>query len=186
MNECHQVDSTWQRVVDGVLINSTLWLGTKIFKALFVVLLLAICLPGLHAQLYTGSVSGTVTDPSAAAVPSAKMTLVDADKGFSYTATTDSEGRYLFRQIPPGTYNLSVEAVNFQSQRKDAIKLDVSQNVSINFALKIGLAISCHKFAAPPLMSPPAKFGFDFSRSCALILWRARTQSRKPGANRSI
>jgi hypothetical protein len=89
------------------------------------------------AQLYTGSVSGTVTDPSAAAVPSAKVTLVDVDKGFAFTATTDSEGRFLLRQIPPGTYNLTVEAANFKSQRNDGVKLDVNQNVSINFPSRL-------------------------------------------------
>jgi hypothetical protein len=114
--------------------------GSKKLKALFVFLLLALFIPGLNAQLYTGSISGTVTDPSSGVIPSAKLTLVDADKGFSYTATVDSEGRYLFRQVPPGTYNLTAEAANFQSQRKDGIKLDVNQNVSINFTLKIGEA----------------------------------------------
>jgi len=111
-----------------------------IHKALLFVLLLTVCVPVLNAQLYTGSISGTVTDPSAAAIPSAKLTLVDADKGFTFTASADSEGRFLFRQIPPGTYNLTAEATNFQSQRKDTIKLDVNQNVSINFTLKIGQA----------------------------------------------
>src|SRR5947208_15096988 len=52
--------------------------------------------------------------------------------------------------------------------------------------LRIGRAISCTRFAAPPLISPPVKFGFDRVRSSGLILWRARMQSRKPGANRSI
>src|SRR5450755_2866128 len=108
------------------------------FSALFALLLLTFCLPALRAQLYTGSLSGTVTDPSGAAVPSANLTLTDVDKGFTYHATSDSEGRYLLGQVPPGTYNLSIETPNFQSQRKDAIKIDVNQNVSINFALKIG------------------------------------------------
>jgi hypothetical protein len=108
--------------------------------ALLAVFLLTLCLPVLHAQLYTGSVSGTVTDPSGAAVPSANLTLTDVDKGFTYRATSDSDGRYLMGQVPPGTYNLSIETPNFQSQRKEAIKIDVNQNVSINFALKIGLA----------------------------------------------
>ena len=78
-----------------------------------------------------------MTDPSAAAVPSAKVTLVDVDKGFAFTATTDSEGRFLLRQIPPGTYNLTVEAANFKSQRNDGVKLDVNQNVSINFPSRL-------------------------------------------------
>jgi hypothetical protein len=96
--------------------------------------------PGADAQLYTGSVTGVVTDPSGAAVPAAKVTLVDQDKGFAFTAATDSTGRYLLRPIPPGTYRISVEAANFQSQQQDGIKLDVTQNVSIDFALKVGAA----------------------------------------------
>src|SRR5262245_19081899 len=112
---------------------------SSIRKVFLLFFLLLVCLPGVHAQLYTGTVSGTVTDPSAATIPAAKVTLVDVDKGFTYNATTDSEGRFLFREIPPGTYNLSVEATNFESQRKEGIRLDVNQNVSINFSLKIGL-----------------------------------------------
>src|SRR6266568_7050319 len=140
MNTCYQVSLTWRGVAGRFRAHTSFWRDTAIFKALFIFFLLALCLPGLNAQLYTGTISGTVTDPSSAAIPMAKLTLSDVDKGFSYTASADSEGRFLFRQVPPGTYNLSVEATNFQSQRKDAIKLDVSQNVSINFTLKIGLA----------------------------------------------
>src|SRR6476620_4896091 len=126
MDTCHRVRTAW-------------WESKKL-KGVFVFSLLALCVPGLTAQLYTGSISGTVTDTSSGAIPSAKLTLVDVDKGFSYTVTVDSEGRFIFRQVPPGTYNLTAEATSFQSQRKDAIKLDVSQNVSINFILKIGSA----------------------------------------------
>ena len=104
---------------------------------LFLFLLLA---AGAHAQLYTGSVTGVVTDPSGAVVPSAKVTLVDQAKGFAFTATTDSSGRYLLRSIPPGTYRILVEAANFQHQRQDGIKLDVTQNISIDFSLKVGAA----------------------------------------------
>lgn len=105
--------------------------------ALFAALML-FSLSGATAQLYTGSVTGVVTDPSGSAIPNAKVTLVDQDKGFAFNAVTDITGRYLLRSIPPGTYKLSVEAANFQSQAKDGIKLDVTQNVSVDFALKVG------------------------------------------------
>src|SRR5256885_1081410 len=95
-------------------------------------------LPCSSAQLYTGSVSGTVTDSSGGVLPSAKITLIDEEKGFSFNAVSDSTGRYLLRSIPPGSYRISVEATNFKSQRQDGIKLDVNQNVSIDFSLSIG------------------------------------------------
>jgi hypothetical protein len=73
-----------------------------------------------------------VTDPSGAAVPAAKVTLVDQAKGFALTATTDSTGRYLLRSIPPGSYRISAEATNFRGERQEDVKLDVTQNVSID------------------------------------------------------
>ena len=45
-------------------------------------------------QLYTGSVTGLVTDPSGAVVPNAQVKLVDEAKGFSFNAVSDSSGRY--------------------------------------------------------------------------------------------
>lgn len=105
---------------------------------LFVIFLFS---PPAKAQLYTGSVTGTVTDPSGASVPSAKVTLVDQNKGFSFTATTESAtGRYVLRSIPPGTYKITVEASGFQTQARDNVVLDVSQNISIDFAMRIGSA----------------------------------------------
>jgi len=80
-------------------LGSVIFATKLILTATFLVFLG--CASNASAQLYTGSLSGTVTDPSAAAVPSAKVTLVDVDKGFAFTATTDSEGRFLLRQIPP-------------------------------------------------------------------------------------
>ena len=136
MTKCLQVLRAWcERARIGVVVRKR-----PIRKAIFLFLLLTVCQSALQAQLYTGTVSGTVTDPSSAAIPSAKLTLVDVEKGFSFTAAADSEGRFILRQIPPGTYNLTAEATNFQSQRKDGVKVDVSQNISINFTLKIGQA----------------------------------------------
>ena len=105
--------------------------------------LLATCLHSLHvqAQLYSGSVTGVVTDPSGAVVPLAKVTLTDEDKGYAFAATTDpNTGRYLFGSVPPGTYRITVEATNFESQRKESIHLDISQNISVDFSLTLGKA----------------------------------------------
>jgi len=99
----------------------------------------ALLVPALVlAQSYTGSVTGLVTDPSGAIVPNAQVRLVDEDKGFSFTAASDSAGRYVFRQVPPGSYKLSVKAQGFQTQEQSGIKLDVSQNATVNFSLQVG------------------------------------------------
>src|SRR6185436_18297035 len=91
-------------------------------------------------QLYTGSISGTVTDPSGAVIPSARVSATDQDKGFSFTAGADASGRYLLRPIPPGKYKVQAEAANFQGQRKEEITVEVNQNISLDFSLKVGAA----------------------------------------------
>lgn len=90
------------------------------------------------AQLYTGSVSGVISDQSGAVVPQVQVTLLDTDKGFSFAAETDGSGRYLFRQIPPGNYAVSAKAPNFQPQLKQGVTVAVNQNVSVDFGLKVG------------------------------------------------
>src|SRR5579863_6729672 len=90
------------------------------------------------AQQYTGSVTGVVSDPSGATIPGAQLRLIDEEKGFSFTAKSDSAGRYVIRQVPPGTYKLSVEAQGFRSETQSGITLDVSQNLTVNFALQLG------------------------------------------------
>src|SRR5215469_3851194 len=71
------------------------------------------CLPLLLAipaqtQVYAGSITGLVQDPSGAVVPNASVILTDADKGVQYSAVTDSTGRYLLRALPPSTYNIRI------------------------------------------------------------------------------
>src|ERR1700736_2599610 len=87
------------------------------FRLLTILACFAMLVPMLAwAQLYTGSVTGVVTDPSGAIVPNGQLRLVDEEKGFSFTATSDSSGRYVFRGVPNGTYKLSVEAQGFRGE----------------------------------------------------------------------
>src|SRR5207244_482143 len=91
----------------------------------------------LAAQLYSGSLTGLVTDPSPSPIPEAKVTLTDTDKGFTYTAITDATGRYLMRSVPPGAYDLAVEAAGFAGYIQRGLKIDVDQNVRIDAPLQL-------------------------------------------------
>src|SRR5581483_11685633 len=113
-------------------------LASRLASSLLMVLTATLFCVQAWTQSYTGSVAGTVADPSGAVVPNAKLTLLDEQKGFTFTAISDSSGGYVIRQIPPGTYKLSVEAQGFRAENRPGIKVDVSQNVTVNFALQVG------------------------------------------------
>jgi hypothetical protein len=105
-------------------------------------LFLSLCVnvPGARAQLYTGSVTGVVTDPSGAVVVGAQVTLVDAAKGYTFKGETGSAGRYVLRSIPPGDYTLLIEAKGFQTYQQKGIRVDVDQNISVDAAVTVGAA----------------------------------------------
>jgi hypothetical protein len=92
------------------------------------------------AQLYTGTVTGLVSDPSGAVVPGAQVHLEDEQKGYVFTATSDAAGSYLFRSVPPGTYKIDVHATGFKSETQRGIILEVNHNVTVNFSLQLGAA----------------------------------------------
>jgi hypothetical protein len=92
----------------------------------------------LQAQIYSGSLTGVVTDPSGAVVPEAKVKLTDVDKGFAYDTETDSTGRYVLRSLPPGKYRLSVALAGFNTFVQDGIVLTVNQNATVDVSLQLG------------------------------------------------
>src|SRR5256884_9766375 len=61
------------------------------------------------AQEVTASITGTVTDPSGAAVGGATVTAKPVERGLTYAAATNDSGFYPIPQLPPGTYELCVE-----------------------------------------------------------------------------
>src|SRR5262245_2824254 len=103
-------------------------------------LLLGFCLIliAAWAQSYTGSIRGTVTDQSQAAVPNAKVSVTDADRNVETTTTTDSAGRYIFTTLPIGRYVLSVEASGFRKTTPPEFRLEVQQQATINVELAVG------------------------------------------------
>ena len=95
----------------------------------------------LFGQAYFGTVSGELTDPSGAMVPSAKLVLTDQQKGFTFHTTSDAGGRFLFRSIPPGQYSLSAEVKGFEKVIKPNIKVDINANVTANLDLKVASTV---------------------------------------------
>ncbi len=94
--------------------------------------------PNLLAQQITGSIRGTVTDPSGAIVEGASVTARQTETGLSRTTTTDRAGAYLLLELPVGHYQLQVERTSFQTYIQQGISLDVNESATIPVALKVG------------------------------------------------
>ena len=92
----------------------------------------------LGAQTTTGQISGTVEDSSGAAIPGATVEVVSVDTHLSRSVQSGSHGEYLLLLLPVGNYQLTVTKPGFASLIANAIKLDVSQSITINPILKVG------------------------------------------------
>ncbi len=115
-------------------------------------LLLCSCV-AVWGQLYTGSITGTVHDPSGAVVPNARVTITDAARGTSSTAVTDGSGLYTVRNLPPATYTVKVEATGFATYQRPNVVLEVNGNVEVGANLQVATAGQTVTVAeAPPLL----------------------------------
>jgi hypothetical protein len=103
------------------------------------VLLLAIASAPSFAQVgATGAtLIGTVKDASGGAVVKANVTLRDVGTNRAYTAATNESGLYILASVPPGTYDLTVEATGFSKSVQTGIVLTVGQTANADVALKV-------------------------------------------------
>ena len=87
-------------------------------------------------QSASTSLRGVVKDPSGALIPGAKVTIVDSAKGETFSAMSGSTGLYVFAQIPPAHYTITVSAAGFGDQTKTA-ELLVNQPATIDFTVTV-------------------------------------------------
>jgi hypothetical protein len=105
-----------------------------IFFALFAMSSLAL------AQRDLGTVTGTITDASGAAVPNAKITIREDATGVSYDTVSNETGNFTRPALTPGTYTVSASAAGFQKSQESNVIVTPGEPVAVNLALKIGNA----------------------------------------------
>ncbi len=94
--------------------------------------------PKANAQQVFGSVYGTVTDASGAAVANARVTITDLGKGASFTVQTNDSGNYTKGQLIPGTYRVEIEAQGFGKVVSNDIPVVVDQAARFDTKLTVG------------------------------------------------
>jgi len=115
------------------------YLPIRVPLAALLTILLAIPVVSFAQSLTSGDVSGTVTDPSGAAVPNATVTLKNRDTGASQTTTTNATGAYRFHLLNPGDYNVAAEAQGFQ-RAQQAVNVAVGQASNVNIQMQVATA----------------------------------------------
>ncbi len=85
-----------------------------------------------------GTIVGTVTDPSGAVVPSAKIALTESGTGLSRTALSGPSGNFVLPSLRPSNYSLTVEATGFRQFNQQGITLQADQTVTVNVKLVLG------------------------------------------------
>ena len=113
------------------------------------------------AQVSTAELSGTVADPTGAVISHAKVVATNADTGVSREVSSDASGGYVMTLLPPGNYNLSVEAPGFRRLLHSGVTLDVNQRARVDFALQVGQVNETVEVAAtaPLLESQSSSLG---------------------------
>jgi outer membrane receptor protein involved in Fe transport len=86
----------------------------------------------------TASLEGVVTDQTRGVLPGVSVTAVHIETGTPRTASTDAQGRYRLSNLRIGEYEVKTELVGFQTQARRGIRLDVGQQVVIDFTMAIG------------------------------------------------
>jgi len=90
------------------------------------------------AQTITSAITGTVTDPTGATVPNAKITARNAATSVTFTAQSNSSGIYSFPFLPVSEYTVTVEQTGFKRSSVGPFKLEVSQTARIDIRLELG------------------------------------------------
>src|SRR5579862_9244872 len=105
-------------------------------------LLFVFCLAGQllwgQGSTNTGTVAGTVTDPSGAVVSGATVILTDVATGTPRTATTNNAGHYLFPDVNPGGYTITINKQGFATTKAPNLQVLVGQATTFNTALQVG------------------------------------------------
>ncbi len=111
-------------------------------KLRFCLVALCIAMLGLTAiaQVQNGEFSGTVTDPSNAAVPGAKVTITNRGTNLSVSVTTNQSGVYDVKELPAGVYRIRVEASGFKTFENSSVSLDVGIIARLDAKMQLGQA----------------------------------------------
>lgn len=103
------------------------------------ILAVALALPSITmAQVATGSLAGTVADPSGAGVPAVKVVATNTATGTKIETTSSEPGLYVFPSLQPAVYSVTAEKAGFKKIVRDNIEIRIAQRIDMNLLMEIG------------------------------------------------
>lgn len=107
-------------------------------KPLFLLVFVVLALASAATAQVSASLSGTVTDPSGAAVSGAAVTVKDMHTEVQRDTVTDAAGRYEILALPVGEYEIAVKKQGFAEEVRRGIQLAVGQDATVDLRLNVG------------------------------------------------
>ena len=101
-------------------------------------LMLALYVAPVAAQVLYGSITGTVEDPSGSVVPGAKVTATNTGTGQVFEAVSDANGNYTILNLLPGSYDLKLAQQGFKSVSRTGVNITPNVVTRTNFRMEVG------------------------------------------------
>lgn len=136
-----------------------------LLKSLLCFAMLVFSIAPVSAQQNTGSLSGTVTDQSAGAVPAATVIATHTGTGLKTETASTQAGLYVFASLPVGIYEVTVEKTGFKKLNRKNIEIRVAQRLALDLQLEVGnVSESVEVTAQGPLLeTETSERGQNFS-----------------------
>ncbi len=116
------------------------WINGGLTLALFLLAVIGFTSPAHGQAVATGKITGTVLDPSGAAVPGAIVKVTNPSTGYTQTVKASATGVYVVPALQPGTYTMQATASGFSRAAYSDVNVNAGQTTDITIKMKIGAA----------------------------------------------
>jgi len=123
--------------------------------AVLTILVAALSASAVQAQVTTGSVSGSVSDPSGRPVPGATVVASDGARASARTVVSDEMGHYRFADLPPALYDVSAAAQGFERVERRQVPVTVDSHLRLDFNLPVAGVVEAVNVTAPLVAIEP-------------------------------